>query len=229
MSSAPDLPVLYVEGKDDISVINALLSRHGIDTDQGRKVLKIKDLGNWSDVLDAMPDAIKASTGHPVGFVVDIDVNVTDRWNAVRNRLAQFNLSPPATCPPDGYFDKLPDFPHQFGVWLMPDCQTDNTKLENLIETLLPDNDPLWPHAKDSVTTAVTFVDDANALITDQTDHWDRFGDVDRVKAEVHTWLAWQREPGVPLGAAINDHILRHDSQEALNFLDWIKRLYGLH
>jgi hypothetical protein len=228
MSSAADLPKLYVEGKDDISVINALLSRHGIDTAQGKKVLKIKDQGNIDDVLDSMPEAIKASTSHPVGFVVDIDIKVTDRWNAVRSRLAQLNLSPPATCPPDGYFGQLPDFPHQFGVWLMPDCQTDHTKLENLIKTLLPDNDPLWPHAKDSVTKAERLIDDANNQIAAAEDHWKCFSDVDRIKAEVHTWLAWQREPGVPLGSAINSRFLRHDSPEALKFLEWIMRLYGL-
>ena len=30
------LPVLYVEGADDVGLINALLKRHGVDTESGK-------------------------------------------------------------------------------------------------------------------------------------------------------------------------------------------------
>ena len=110
----------------------------------------------------------------------------------------------------------------------MPDCTTDGQKLEHLIKSLMPAQDPLFPHAKSSTAIAATLVDAANAAIGENNKKWKRFSDADRVKAEVRSWLAWQREPGVQLGAAINDHILGHDSPQALAFLRWLKQLFGL-
>ncbi len=227
MSAGSLLPTLYVEGKDDISVINALLLRHGVDTQKGKQLLLIKDLESIELVLEIMPDVIKEATTRPVGFVVDIDIELTHRWEAVRGRLLQAGVTPPNPCPPDGYFGTLPDYPHMFGVWLMPDCKTDGKMLEDMVQSLMPAHHPLWPHAQASTAVAATLVDNANATINETTKKWKRFIDAHRIKAEVRSWLAWQAEPGVQLGAAINAHILGHDSPEALAFLRWLKQLYG--
>ncbi len=61
---ASTLPLLYVEGKDDVSVVSALLKRHGLDTERGKKYLYIKDSRNWEGVLDSIPEGLKrAPTG----------------------------------------------------------------------------------------------------------------------------------------------------------------------
>jgi len=220
-------PTLHVEGNDDISVINALLFRHGVDTARGNKFLRIQGQGSDVTLLANMADAIRNATDQPVGFVLDIDVKCSDRWSAVCGALREFNLDLPNACPETGYFGKLSDYPHRFGVWLMPDCATDYTKLEHLCQTLLPHNDPLWPHVLISVTGAVTLVNQANVSCGSQP-KWSSFKDADRIKAEIHTWLAWQQEPGKPMGAAINAHFLNHDSAQAMSFLRWIKELYGM-
>ena len=222
------LPILYVEGKDDIGVINALLHRHGVDTERGKRHLCIKDQESVEQLLSNMPDAIKVATENTVGFVLDIDVQVSKRWQAVQDRLRAIGLTMPDLCPGNGYVGRMPDYPKEFGIWLMPDCATDGQMLEHLIETLLPAGDPLWPHAKHSTAEAIALVDNANRSIADGERKWKRFGDQERIKAEVHSWLAWQREPGAPLGAAINDHILGHDSPQAMAFLRWIKRLFAI-
>ena len=228
MSVGNPLPILYVEGKDDISVISALMRRHGIDTNRGQQHLQIKDMESVELLLENMPEAIKNATDRPIGFVVDIDIELTHRWAAVRERLHQIGIVADRDCPSDGFFGKLPGYPHGFGVWLMPDCTTDGQKLEHLIQSLMPAQDPLFPHAQSSTAMAATLVDAANAAIGENNRKWKRFSDADRVKAEVRSWLAWQREPGVQLGAAINDHILGHASPQALAFLRWLKQLYGL-
>ncbi|HUY35055.1 MAG TPA: DUF3226 domain-containing protein [Pirellulales bacterium] len=123
MSTPIPLPTLYVEGKDDISVVNALLSRHGVDTGRGKRHLRIEDHDNVETLLLGMPVAVKAATDRPVGFVVDIDVEIKNRWDAVRGRLREAGVgSPPSACPATGYFGQFPDYAHRFGVWLMPDC-----------------------------------------------------------------------------------------------------------
>jgi hypothetical protein len=41
----------------------------------------------------------------------------------------------------------------------------------------------------------------------------------------VHTFLAWQEEPGRPMGESITRRYFQIDAPEALNFVEWIRRL----
>ena len=224
----PIIPTLYVEGTDDIAVISALLSRHHINTDKGNKYLKIVSLKNDEGVIDGMPIAIKAMTSQPVGFVVDIDIESQRRWDSICGHLRELNLILPPSCPSDGFIGRMPNYQYEFGIWLMPDCASDGQKIEHLIKSLLPLGDPLWPHATISTDAVIAIVDIANSAKKPEEKAYERFADQDRIKAEVRAWLAWQKEPGVPLGAAINYRILGCDSPQALAFLRWLKRVYNL-
>jgi hypothetical protein len=221
----PSLPHLYVEGKDDVSVVNALLYRHGLDTEKGKKYLKIMDLGSIDAVLESIPDAIRANTERPVGFVIDIDIEIASRWDAVHRRITQAGASPPKSCPSSGYIAMLEGYQRPFGVWLMPDCTSDGFKLEHLIQTLVPNEDPLWPIAMRSTDEAFEIAKASNERHKARV--CNAFHEVDRIKAEVHTWLAWQCRPGAPMGAAVNSQILGCDSVQAIAFLKWIKALFG--
>ncbi len=46
--------------------------------------------------------------------------------------------------------------------------------------------------------------------------------------AEIHTWLAWQEEPGSPLGQAITKRYLDADAPRAQQLMDWVRRLFDL-
>ena len=48
-----------------------------------------------------------------------------------------------------------------------------------------------------------------------------------RDKAFVRTWLAWQKQPGLPIGAAIGRGILTADSPLARSFVNWLNRLFN--
>lgn len=222
MSHARDIPVLHVEGKDDLYTIAALLERHGVDMSEEKRPLNIRPARDREtkaegveQFLAIMADAIRAATNHPVGFVLDVDVKVVNRWKAVSARLVEADLAPPPKCPSDGYLGKLPDYPHSVGVWMMPDCIKDHGKLEHLLKTLVPSTDRIWPHA-------VKSTDEAKESFAAT------FSAGDRLKAVTHCWLAWQKDPGVPFGTAISAEFFGHDSQEALAFVKWLKRLYGL-
>jgi hypothetical protein len=221
-------PILYVEGKDDISIISALLKRHGVDTKQGDEHLKIIPLDNITKLLKGMAKAIEAATDKPVGFVLDIDVSVGDRWQAVRDRLRHLKgVNVPDKCPGNGFFDKVAGYPYEFGVWLMPDCQTDRQFIEDLCISLIPEH-PAWPFAAECVRQSSEMFDKALADDPAKYAHCrQRFKDLHHRKAALYTWLAWQDEPGTPLGAAINATILNHDSRQAIALLRWMKRLYG--
>lgn len=218
-------PVLYVEGSDDVSVISNLLARHGIDTERGNRFLNIKHVGNDDGVFEVMSEAIRNATEEPVGFVIDIDIDVGSRWNRVCAKVREAGLEPPRECPRGGYIARLPGYPHFFGIWMMADCCTDGSKLECLVHTLVPAENPLWPFAQQATKRAAEIIEEANRDATENR-RFHCYRPVDRVKAEAHTWLAWQRSPGVPLGAAIQDRILEANSRDALVFLKWLGDLY---
>ncbi len=53
------------------------------------------------------------------------------------------------------------------------------------------------------------------------------FPEAKRLKAVLHTWLAWQERPGVPYGLAIKARYFGHDSPAARAFVEWFRRVFG--
>lgn len=208
-----ELPSLYVEGKTDLYTIQALLARHGIELDKTTGPVVIKESKNDEGVLSAMSPAAKASTNRSVGFVIDADVPVTDRWRAVIDRLRDVELELPAEVPRGGFIGESA-MKAKVGVWIMPDNRMDYGQLEHLVQTLVPDDDDLFDHAQKSTKEAL----DRGAEVREQ----------DVSKAELHCWLAWQKEPGCPFGTAIKAHFLNHDSPTAMAFVAWFRALFPL-
>ena len=95
----------------------------------------------------------------------------------------------------------------------MPDNSMGGT-LEDFVVKLIPPNDPTWGHADNSTSTAKSL--------------GAPFSDSDRLKARLHTWLAWRKEPGVPYGRAINSKYFEHDTPEAHSFVAWFCKLYDI-
>jgi hypothetical protein len=53
-----------------------------------------------------------------------------------------------------------------------------------------------------------------------------RFSDVRAAKARIHTWLAWQEEPGKPFGQAISARYLDPNLPAANTFATWLQRTF---
>ncbi len=85
--------------------------------------------------------------------------------------------------------------------------------LEDISELVAAD-DPLIDHA----TTATATAKQLGA----------KFSKPDTKKATLHTWLAWQKEPGKPYGTAIRARYFRVDSPAAQQFVAWFKRLFTI-
>ena len=54
------------------------------------------------------------------------------------------------------------------------------------------------------------------------------FKDTHMRKAEIHTWLAWQDEPGSQLHEAVKHRVLDPTKPESRAFVDWFRRLFGV-
>ena len=55
-----------------------------------------------------------------------------------------------------------------------------------------------------------------------------RFASTAARKAVLHTWLAWQKEPGRPYGVAIKARYFGATSAAADQFLAWFEQVFGV-
>jgi hypothetical protein len=207
-----EYPALYVEGESDLHTIRHLLARHDIELDRDLGPVVIRNVKDDRGVLASMRTAARASTNRPVGFVIDANSHILGRWQSVRDHLKDLMLSFPPTPPREGFIGESAETRAPIGVWIMPDNSTDEGRLEHLIRTLVPPKDPLFELADSSTKSA----QQRGATFRPQ----------DLIRAHLHCWLAWQREPGLPFGTAIKAHFFRHDSEPAERFVSWFERLY---
>ncbi len=198
---------LIVEGRDDKWSIINLTMKHGWDWDRPDPHCPyIDDATSDRQALEGLVVALRSYKR--VGIVLDADIAADRRWQSICDRLKGFDLPPQpdpegtVICSSDG---------KRLGVWLMPDNRSPG-KLEDFLSCLVPPGDACWPWSAEAT-------DEARARGA-------RFTESDYIKARIHTWLAWQKEPGLPFGNAINAATLIHDSQEALKFVSWMERLF---
>jgi hypothetical protein len=55
-----------------------------------------------------------------------------------------------------------------------------------------------------------------------------RFPVVHESKARLHTWLAWQKNPGKSMGLSITSKYVLPDCPLALQLIDWFRNLFEL-
>lgn len=201
----PTDAVLLVEGQDDKHVVANLLFAHGLDL-----VFEIKDKEGIDNLLLTLSTELRASDLKRLGLIVDADSPIASRWQRVRAVLVKAGYSSIPSLPDvEGAVLAALGKP-TVGVWMMPDNRSDGM-LEDFAALLVPADDTLLPRAR---------------LAVDQIPLAERrFAEVHEMKAVIHTWLAWQQEPGVRMGAAVTRRYLQSDSPGATAFLNWLNRL----
>ena len=203
--------ILLVEGVDDEHVMKHLCGNHGIP-----HLDEIKEHGGAPNLLESVPVRIKASEeGDIVGIVIDADTNLRTRWQSIRDRITTMGYENAPEAPvPGGTIINPPDgtLLPRLGIWVMPDNRTDGI-LEDSLRFLVPRPSVLLDHAENSVA--------------DIPEGERRFRPrEDEPKAVIHTWLAWQREPGRPFGTAITERFLDSNVAEARVIASWLRRLF---
>ncbi len=209
-------PVMRVEGSDDKHSLGHLLACHGVtyDWDKGLPPFPAIEVADGiEELLAGITAAVRSAALTSVGFVLDADISLSNRWQAVCDRLREVGMAPPDDPPAEGYIGVAEDYKATVGVWLMPDNQREG-KLEDFLCNLIAEGDALIGHAGDA-TAKATEIDM-------------RFADGDAPKAVLHTWLAWQQAPGCPYGTAMRARYFDHDAEVAQRFVDWFRRLYRL-
>ncbi len=205
--------VLLVEGQDELRTIPELIEINGINWGSRKNpVVWIKDCEGCENIIDRDIIAVelKADGIEALGILLDADEQPLDRWiairNACRNSRAVSNM-------PDDLLERglivEADNGVRVGIWIMPD-----NKLPGMLETflgyLLPTpTAQLWEFAEETIGKA--------------KEKGAPFTEYHRDKAQIHSWLSWQKPPGRQLHQAIKERILDPHHPEAQKFVSWFR------
>ncbi|MGA2543576.1 MAG: DUF3226 domain-containing protein [Verrucomicrobiota bacterium] len=201
--------ILLVEGTDDEHVFKNLCGQRNVGT-----LDEIKPQGSVKQLLENFPVRLLESEIEVLGVVLDADTDLAGRWDALKQRLIRAGYSGvPGQPAPEGTILDPPinTLLPRFGVWIMPDNRTTGI-LEDFLHFLVPAGSRLFEHVKSSVQA-----------IPDQER---RFSKLAEPKAIIHTWLAWQVEPGKPFGTAISAKFLDPNVSQVDVLVAWLKRLF---
>lgn len=202
---------LVVEGKDDQWSVIRLLERNQVVWDKERhpEIPWVHDSNGYQQLLDSLE--VSARTYQKLGVLIDANEHPSQRWQQVRDRFAKEGITLPEEPSPDGTIVEGIRAGSKIGVWLMPD-NSQPGMLEDFLADLVPEEDDRWPYAEEVTKGA--------------QGKGASFPEAAFMKARIHTWLAWQEEPGLPYGTALTAQYFGADSPSALAFVSWFRRLF---
>ncbi len=215
---------LLVEGINDIKVIGSLCQAlkmprplwHESNDDYGRFVIVTKGKDNLLKRSIKFDTSISATLKIPelqnLGIVVDADENIDKRWQSIIAILTNAGYTNLPKAPSVKGTIILEDTLPKIGIWIMPNNQLSGY-LEHFVELMIPANDDLFSIAQ---ATTQNLIESSRNL----------FRPVDKQKVDIYTWLAWQSNPGVPMGTAIHNKYLDANSPGALQFIEWMKNTF---
>jgi hypothetical protein len=202
------LNYLLVEGQDDAQVFFHLLRHYQLDNQ-----IKIEHKVGIHKLLDELDVELDRSGLGRLGIVVDADTDIASRWQSLRDKLIKSGYSKvPKEPKSEGTIIPQEGQP-VVGIWLMPNNKVTGM-LEDFVSFLVPSGDVLWPMAE--------------VILQKVIEKDCRFPQTQAIKAHIHTWLAWQEEPGRPMGQAITKRYFDVSAPHAQQLITWIRQLFNL-
>ena len=198
--------ILLVEGQNDLHVFKNIFEKHNIN-----ETFDVKDKEGLEMLLKSIPIFLKTDVDI-IGIVVDADVNISSRWDSIKNIFDKAGYSMPDKPSKKGAIIKKHNLP-TIGIWIMPDNDI-NGMLEDFVKYLIPANDDLLPEVEE-------------VLLSIENKDLSRYKPIHKSKARIHTWLAWQETPGTPMGLAIEKTYLTTNNKLCKLFVEWINKLFN--
>ena len=204
--------VLLVEGPGDEVVIKEILDAWGIPCPC------IKACGNDSRVFQAFNIYISNPAKYKrIGVIVDADNHPrgrVQRFAQVLNASKRYRLDEKLPLAAEGMITEgLVTDAARVGLWVMPDNQT-HGMLENFL-------------AEMAATAQPDLLEESERAISNiESRGIQQYTPKHRPKAKIHTYLAWQKDPGSTLAQAILKHYLDVRSENVRPFVTWVKCLF---
>ncbi|RZK23646.1 MAG: hypothetical protein EOO63_17600 [Hymenobacter sp.] len=204
--------VLLVEGNTDCHVVMALCQVHQVENN----LFGLYDCGSDDLALRRLNALINApATDRPaiIGLLLDADQQGPEsRWRSIRQKLLDKPYELPDVPVASGTVldASEPDYP-RLGFWLMPNNQTTGM-LEDFVNEMLP-------------APCVELIE--QCLLLARESGAATYKPAHQAKAIVHTYLAWQDEPGHPIGLSITAKVLQPTTATAYRFTEWLGALFS--
>lgn len=203
--------IAIFEDEDDKHLVGQIARCFGIEIKKEPITLKgndgatlrktIKQQSNTDhDRLVLLLDADHAPVGGP-----------EKRWQEVLSALRETGFAIPQGVSTENGLTCDLDDQRRVAVWLFPDCKSSGALEEFMMQSLIPATDPLLQVAGNAVR------DLGERRFPSKYDR----------KAEVRTWLAWQKRPGLPPGRAIAEKVLVPDEARLGLFLTWLRAAFS--
>jgi hypothetical protein len=213
---------LIVEGKDAIA-LSEICRKRGLSAPKDYKSpSKYKaEFVKPADGVDKVKLVLREELQSPdvtnIGVILDAnDVGVEGRFSALKNIIEEtLNLTIPkeTTISESGFHYKNETL--TIGIWVMPN-NVDNGYLENFICSMISEKEAdLWNFVNEKV----------DELIDKKLQ---KFSAVKKQKALLHTYLAWQESPGLPMGTALTSNFIDANSHAADSFVKWFQKVFDL-
>lgn len=215
----PYTNALFFEGENDLYPVGHLVDLlpgpatafyERSPKDRGNQI-GLKEFGGYDPLREKFPVTIrKGSTLKRVGVVADDNSHPERRWQSLTDAVSDIgSVQVPVTPPGEGWVGEieLSDRSITLGLWMMPN-NDEQGAVEDFLLKMIPDDDSLLPLAKSCLETVP------------------RTQRPNESKALVRTWLAWQEEPGRPLGPAVTEVYFDLNAPLARRFVNWIQRLF---
>jgi hypothetical protein len=218
---------LLVEGDNDIHVITNLLMAmehkpfKGYEDADVYKNEFVVSAGGKEKAKELIPSILDIPDLQHFGIILDADESADNTWKSLRNILKTngFDESElPIKLPLKGVLIQQKGKPI-IGIWIMPDNLMpikvgDLAYLEHFYEQIIHPEDKFLRKAH-SVIQEIASDKDCN------------FAAKDAQKAKIHTWLAWQVEPGKSMGVSLKKKSsFDLKSKAVINFTEWLESVF---
>lgn len=216
--------ILLVEGEADEGLFFAICRKAGL----GVKVTVGKPSkfggegsgkGNALQLLPTLIEQMRDGQISRLAMVVDADFKESDglgfydTLGKVTETLKEQNYKVSATLKarPGGYCFKHSDGLPDFGLWIMPNNATDGLLEDFIKNSISASQKVLLKKAVDVVGKIKTPL----------------FKPIHQSKADVATWMAWQKVPGQALHGVVGGDLVDFTSGEAKQLMDWLQGIYA--
>jgi len=216
--------ILLVEGEADKCLFSAICceERLGVNVKVGSPFEFGGDgrgKGNALKLLPTLLEQMRDGQIKRLAMVIDADFKEADGlgFHETLKKVAMilkdhgYKVSATLKSRSGGYTIKHSDGLPDFGLWIMPNNASDGL-LEDFIKNSISANQ------KDLLKTAVDVVGTLKTPL---------FKSIHRSKADVSTWMAWQKVPGQALHAVVGGKLVDFTSGEAKQLMDWLHGIYA--
>lgn len=198
---------LLVEGNNDLHIIKSLCEKYSV-----KESFKVVDVQGIDNVFKNLSIEFKSFKKISIGVVLDADINFEKRKEEIKNLLRKIGFDYSIDFPKKGLI-LTNEKDQKIGFWIMPNNDSKGM-IEDFISFLIPKEDKL-----------LSIVNQTLNVIETQT--LNQYSLIHHSKAKIHTWLAWQKDPGTPMGQAITKKYLETNHETCDLFINWLNNMFN--